>query len=55
MEVSEYVRNIKPEELINWLNSMETKFELQPMLKEKKVKFTCTKLKGHDMIWSDHV
>ncbi len=25
------------------------------MREEKKVKFSCTKLKGHAMIWWDHV
>jgi hypothetical protein len=54
MEVSEYAGNLKPEELIDWLNTMEMFFEWQPMPKEK-VKFACTKLKGHTMIWWDHV
>ena len=55
MEVSKYVANLKPEELIDWLNAMDTFFEWQPMLEEKKVKFACTKLMGHSMIWWDHV
>jgi hypothetical protein len=55
MEVSKYVANLKPEELIDWLNAMDTFFEWQPMPEEKKVKFACTKLKGHAMIWWDHV
>jgi hypothetical protein len=50
MEVSEYAGNLKPEELIDWLNAMDKFFEWQPMPKENKVKFACTKLKGHTMI-----
>ena len=55
VEVPEYAGNLKPEELIDWLNSMEKFFEWKPMTEEKKVKFACTKLKGHAMIWWDHV
>ena len=55
IEVPDYAENLKPEELINWLNSMEKFFEWKPMIEEKKVKFACTKLKGHAMIWWDHV
>ena len=55
IEVPEYAGNLKSKELINWLNSMEFFFEWKPMTEEKKVKFTCTKLKGHAMIWWDHV
>lgn len=31
------------------------KIEWKPMTEEKKLKFACTKLKGHAMIWWDHV
>ena len=55
IEVPNYARNLKPEELIDSLNSMEKFFEWKSMIEEKKVKFTCTKLKGHAMIWWDHV
>jgi hypothetical protein len=50
MEVLEYAKNLKPKELIDWLNAMDKNFEWQPMPEEKKVKFSCTKLKGHAMI-----
>ena len=55
MEVSYYVGSLKPEELIDWFNSMETFFEWNPMTEEKKMKFACTNFKGHAMIWWDHV
>ena len=54
-EVLDYAGNLKPKELFDWLKSMETKIEWKPMIEEKKVKFACTKLKGHAMIWWDHV
>ena len=55
MEVSDYEGSLKLEELIDGLNSMESIFEWNPMTEEKKMKFACTKLKGHAMIWWDHV
>ena len=55
IEVPDYAWSLKLEELINWLNSMEKFFEWKPMIEEKKVKFTCIMLKGHSMIWWDHV
>lgn len=55
IDVSDYDGNLKPEELIDWLNEMGIFFEWKPMIEEKKMKFTCTKLKGHAMIWWDHL
>ena len=55
IEVPDYAGNLKPEEFIDWLNSMEKFFEWNSMIEEKKVKFTCTKLKGYAMIWWHHV
>lgn len=37
IEVPDYAGNLKPEELIDWLNSMEIFFEWKPMIEEKKV------------------
>ena len=55
IDVPDCVGNLKPEKLIDWLNSMEKFFEWKLMIEEKKVKFAWTKLKGHAMIWWDHV
>jgi hypothetical protein len=55
MEVSKYAKSLKPKDLIAWLNAMEYFFEWKPMKEENKVIFACTKLKGHTMIWWDHV
>ena len=54
IEVQDYSRNLKQDKLIDCLNSMEIFFDWKPMIEEKKVKFACTKLKGHGIIWWDH-
>ena len=55
IEVSDYAGSLKAEELIDWLNEMSKFFDWKPMTEEKKMKFACTKLKGHAMIWWDHL
>ena len=55
IDVSDYASSLKPEELIDWLTKMGNYFEWKLMTKEKKMKFACTKLKGHAMIWWDHL
>ena len=55
IEVLDYAGNLKPEELIDWMKYMEIFFEWKRMIEDKKVKFACTKLEGHAMIWWDHV
>ena len=55
IDVSDYVGSLKLEELIDWLIEMRKFFEWKPMIEEKKMKFACTKLKGHAMIWWDHL
>ena len=54
IEVPNYAGNIKPEELIDCMNSMETFFEWNPMIEEKKVKFTMHQVQGscHDLVGS---
>lgn len=54
-EVPEYAGGLKPEELIDWVNSMEKYFEWGNLAEAKKVKLACTKLKGHALIWWDHL
>ena len=55
MEVSDYAGSLKPKELIDSLNAIKHNFEWNPKTEEKKMTFDCTKLKGHTMIWWDHV
>ena len=55
IDVSNYVDSLKLEELIDWLNEMGNFVEWKPMTEEKKMKFACMKLKGHAMIWWDHL
>ena len=55
IEVLDYASSLKPEDLIDWLTQIGKFFEWNPMTKEKKMKFAWTKLKGHAMIWWDHL
>lgn len=55
IEVPEYAGGLKPEELIDWINSMEKYFEWGNLAEAKKVKLAFTKLKGHALIWWDHL
>ena len=50
IQVSDYAGSLKAEELIDWLDEMSKFFDWKPMKEEKKMKFACTKLKGHAMI-----
>ena len=38
IEILDYAWNLKLEELIDWMNSMETFFEWKPMIEEKNTK-----------------
>eukprot|EP00253_Pinus_taeda_P016200 PITA_16200 len=53
--VSVYQGGLNPEELINWINSMEKFFDYEEMEDEKKVKFVVTNLIGHATLWWDGV
>jgi len=50
-----YQGGLNPEELIDWINSMEKLFDYEETEDEKKVKFVVTKLKGHAVLWWDGV
>ena len=50
-----YQGGLNPEELIDWINSMEKFFDYEETEDEKKVKFAITKLKGQAALWWDGV
>ena len=50
-----YQGGLNPEELIDWINSMEKFFDYEETEEEKKVKFAITKLIGHAALWWDGV
>lgn len=50
-----YQGGLNPEELIDWINSMEKFFDYEETKDDKKVKFVVTKLKGHAALWWDGV
>lgn len=55
IEIPKYASGLKLEELIDWINSLEKYFEWSNIAEEKKVKLACMKLKGHALIWWDHL
>ena len=50
-----YEGNLNPEELIDWISTMDKYFDYENVADEKKVKFAVTRLKGHVAIWWDSV
>jgi len=50
-----YQGGLNPEELIDWINSMEKFFDYEETEDDKKVKLAVTKLKGHAALWWDGV
>ena len=43
--------NLKPEELIEWINELEEYFEYEDIEDPDRVKFAKDELKGHAKIW----
>ena len=43
--------NLKPDELIDWINELEEYFEYEDIRDQDRVKFAKAKLKGHAKIW----
>ena len=47
--------NLKPDELIDWINELEEYFEYEDIDDPDRVKFVKEKLKGHAIIWWQEV
>ena len=47
--------NLKPDELIDWINELEEYFEYEDIRDPDRVKFAKAKLKGHAKIWWQEV
>ena len=50
-EVPTYQGGLDANELLDWINKMDKFFNYDEMSKERKVKFTVTRLKGHASLW----
>jgi len=46
-----YSGSLNPEELTDWINSMNKNFEYAEMSEDKQVRFFVTKLRGHAGLW----
>ena len=53
--VPNFLRNLNPEELINWINELEEYFEYEKIENLDRVKFAKAKLKGHAKVWWQEV
>ena len=55
IDVGVFSGNLKPDELIDWINELEEYFEYEDIRDPDRVKFTKAKLKGHAKIWWQEV
>jgi len=55
IEVGIFSGNLKPDELIDWINELEEYFEYEDIRDPDRVKFAKAKLKGHAKIWWQEV
>ena len=55
VEIASYNGGLNPEELVYWINVMDTQFDFSKFPEVKKVKFVVTRTKGHDFLWWDDV
>ena len=50
-----FFENLKPDEVIDWINELEEYFEYEDIWDPDRVKFAKAKLKGHAKIWWQEV
>ena len=50
-----FLGNLKPNELIDWINELEEYFEYEDIRDPDRVKFAKAKLKFHAKIWCQEV
>ena len=55
IEIAAYDGGLNPEELVDWINSMDKHFDFAEIPEDKKVKFAVTRLKGHALLRWDGV
>ena len=55
LDVPMYEGNLIPEELVDWISTMDKYFDYENVADEKKVRFAVTRLKGHTALWWDSV
>ena len=55
IDVGVFSGNLKPDELIDWINELEEYFEYKNIRDLDRVKFAKAKMKGHAKIWWQEV
>lgn len=55
LEVPSFKGSLKLKDLFDWVGVMEKYFDWEEMEDPKRVKFACTKLKGHVTLWWEHI
>jgi hypothetical protein len=50
-----YEKNLDVEEFLDWIRSMDKRFDYEDVHEEKKVKQAITKLKRHATLWWDEL
>lgn len=54
-EIPNYDGSLSTEVLLDWISKLDKCFECEEVSKDRRVKFTATKLKGHAALWWDSV
>jgi hypothetical protein len=55
VEVPMYEGELNVEELMDWINAMNTYFDFEDVEEDTRVKYEETRLKGHATLWWDEV
>ena len=55
LEIATYNGGLNPEELVDWINTMDKHFDYEETPETRKVKFVVTILKGHALLWWDGI
>jgi hypothetical protein len=55
MDIPTYEGSLDVEELLDWIQTLDTYFDYEDIEEEKKVRHAVTKLKGHTALWWDEL
>lgn len=51
VEVSYFEGSLRPDELLDWIGELERFLDWNDIVDPWRVKFSCTKLRGHAALW----
>jgi hypothetical protein len=55
MDIPTYEGSLNAEELLDWIQAMDTYFDYEDIEEDKKIRHAVTKLKGHAALWWDEL